>query len=156
MKKILQRLNIAYYTALFGSVIFALIGYWLAKKAGIHYDALTQPGITISYVTILYIILSIPGALAWFHQQTKKMKQQPNTYEKLQKYIRISYIRLLLIAIGLWGGIVVFYLLDSTSVLWCAAMAAIAIVFCKPAEQKIQDEIEQPEQSEQPENNTTA
>ena len=105
-------------------------------------DSKSDAGITLSSILILFIIGSLPAALALFHRYTKELRAEPDMNIKLEKYKKASIIRLLVIGLGLVAGVLFFYVLHSQSMLFCAGIAAIGLVFCKPAEVKIITDLE--------------
>ena len=60
---------------------------------------------------------------------------------KAARYLPLAAWRLVAIGADLLVGIALFYLLGSRSMIYCAAIAAVALVFCKPSEVKADNEL---------------
>ena len=143
MDKVLKQLNVVYYlTLLGGPVVFGLLGYWLAMRRGVHVDALATSGVVLTSVLILYAVVMIPLTLFLFHKRCRRLKEQPNTPAKVLMYKRMSVVRLLIIGVALWAGILTYYLTAAQSMLYLAGMAAIMVFMCKPGEARMTDDIE--------------
>lgn len=82
---------------------------------------------------MIYLLTSIPLALYLFHIYTQKLRKETNEFIQFQKYKKASNIRLWVVGIGLVVGVLLVYLLRSQSMIFTAAMAAIALYFCKPS-----------------------
>jgi len=144
--KLQSKLNIWYY-AYFAAyiLVIALMGYLFKGKWA--FDSLTQPGQTIQYAVIFYMIVSVPGALYGFKRMMKKVSRIEDPVAQERSYYLWSILRMTLIALGAIFGIVAFYILyirnnagdwtRNQSMLWCAAISIIAQYFCKPTEKKI-------------------
>ena len=141
IQKILKTLQFIYYTIYITAILSAILGYYVLYS-GLQIDSKSDAGITLSSILILFIIGSIPTALALFHRYTKELRAEPDMNIKLEKYKKASIIRLLVIGLGLVAGVLFFYVLHSQSMLFCAGIAAIGLVFCKLAEVKIITDLE--------------
>lgn len=140
MKKVLKKLSLVYYLIYIAAIVLALIGFQLFKS-GYYIDDKSQLGIAISSVLIILIIGSIPLTLAIFNKKTKQWSLIEDTQTKLKKYEKASIIRLVIIGTGLLLGILFFFIMNSQSMIFTAGIAAIALLFCKPAEVKIISEL---------------
>ena len=114
-----------------------MIGYLLNMNRETSIDVKSPLSITLSSIVILYIIISIPAALALFHKSTKKWATIEDNFTKFNKYTAGATWRLLVIGFGLVLSVVVFYILRSESMIFCAGICAIALLFCKPSVSKI-------------------
>lgn len=144
--KLQTKLNIWYY-AYFAIYVLtiALMGYLFKGRWAL--DSLEQPGQSIQYFVIFYMIVSVPGALYGFKQMMKKVSKIEDPMIQERSYYHWSIVRMTLIALGAIFAIVAFYVLymkntdgrwmHNQSMLWCAAISIIAQYFCKPTEKKI-------------------
>lgn len=144
--KLQTKLNIWYY-AFFAMYVLtiAVMGHVFNGKWA--FDSLTQPGQTIQYVVIFYMIASVPGSLYGFKQMMKKVSRIEDPVAQEHSYYLWAVVRMSLIAVGAILAIVAFYVLylkntdgrwmHNQSMLWCAAISIIAQYFCKPTEKKI-------------------
>lgn len=134
------KLNIVYYASITVGVIAAIIGFLGARNWGWIIDAQSTGGIAISYIIILYIMLSVPGGLGLHNRMLKRLNNE-SLKQKEHKYLIYSIIRLVCIAIGFAVSILFFYILRQQSLIFCAGIAAIGIYFCKPTEERIAYEL---------------
>ena len=140
MKKTINNLSLTYY-GIYAATIISAVLVFLNKDNAALIDSKSGVGITMSTISILYILISIPLALGGFFRMTKKWRLIENENKKLQEYQKGATLRLLLIGIGLIGSIIVFYFLRDISLIYCSGIAAIALIFCKPSESKIYSDL---------------
>lgn len=138
-----RSINVVYYTIYLLTIIAVVTIFFLsyADIKLVEIDPLSTTGTTISTVYMVYLLVSIPAALFLFHQKTLKLRNEKDEYTKFQKYKKNSYIRLWIIGIALVIGVVLVYVLHSQSMIFTAAIAAIALYFCKPSVPKIIKEL---------------
>ena len=135
-----KQINIVYYALYVMYVLLVVIFWFLLKDSPnmLQFDPLIQPGQSIAYVVILYVIASIPGALWWFKKQMKKVSKMEDETAKQAKYLSCAVVRVAVIGLGAVMAIVAFYLLGTYQpMLWCAGIAVLAQFFCKPSDRKI-------------------
>jgi hypothetical protein len=140
MKRTLRILLTAYYAVYAAAILAATSGYYILKS-GFKIDPLTSEGTIINSIVILYIISTIPLALAIFNKMTKKWALIQDENEQLEKYRNGGIYRILIIGTGLVLGVVFFYVMNSQSMIFCAGIAAVALFFCKPSENKILNDL---------------
>ena len=136
MKKTLKLLRLTYYSVYLTAIIAAFSGYTILKN-GLTIDPKSDTGVTLQSILIIFIIGSIPLTLATFNRMTKKWAELNNIDEKIIKYRRAGIIRIIIIGLGLILGVVFFYVMQSQSMISIAGIAAVALFFCKPSENKI-------------------
>lgn len=139
-----RSINVVYY-AIYLLTIIAVVAIFFLSHANIklvEIDPLGKLGSIINTIYIIYLLISIPAALYFFHKFTLKIKNEKDEYIKFQKYKKASYIRLWVIGIALIIGVVLVYVLYSKSMIFTAAIAAIALYFCKPSRLKIIRELD--------------
>ncbi len=141
MKKVQKSLSLAYYSMFAAAFASAIAGYYILQNNFVI-NPLTQPGITISAILIIFIIGSIPLTLAVFNVFLKKLRISEDLNYKLEKYRKAGIIRIIVIGCGIVLGILFFYVMRSQSMIFCAGIASIALVFCKPSEVKIITDLE--------------
>lgn len=127
----------AYYLIYTITILSTIIGYVVTMSRETSVDVKSPLSITLSSIVILYIIISIPAALALFHRSTKKWAVIEDRFTKINKYVAGATWRLLAVGFGLVLSVMVFYILRSESMIFCAGISAIALLFCKPTEGKI-------------------
>ena len=141
MKTVLRKITIAYYLVYIAAIVAASSGFAILKS-GISIDPTTDLGIAINSILIIFIIGSVPLTLWIFNVNAKKWAKLDSLDEKLQKYQKAAFIRLLVIGAGLVLGVIFYYILGLESMIFSAAIAAIGVFFCKPTEAKITTELE--------------
>ncbi len=87
-----KQINIVYYSLYVVYLLLVVVfGFLLKGKEGfITIDPLSQYGQIISYVVIMYVIVSIPGALWWFKKQMKKVCEVQDEAAKRARYLSCS------------------------------------------------------------------
>jgi hypothetical protein len=146
IKLLQKKLAIFYYAVYFFAVVLVMFGYVCSKNELFITNELFVD--IFKSIIIIYMLISIPLALRLFSRKIKEIAQIDNQEEKFLKYLRISKMRILLISITFLVGISAFYILKKTDItkpmfdfLYIAAIGAVALVFCKPAENKILSDI---------------
>ena len=137
MEKIVKRIHLAYYLIYTVTILSTMVGYLINMTSATSVDPKSSLSITLSSIVILYIIVSIPTALAIFHKSTKKWADIEDNYTKINKYVTGAIWRLLAVGFGLVLSVVIFYIIRTESMIFCALIAAIALFFCKPTEGKV-------------------
>ncbi len=147
-EKTAKKLNWYYYGCYVLAVLVAtLLWYLVTRQKMQSFNPQSTVGNVIQYIAIAYTLLSIPAGLYGFKcvcNRIKKWEEQP----KFRAYYKWAVLRIVVIGLGLLFNISAFYILQGyRSMLWCAAISAVALFFCKPVPRKIQLElnIEQPE-----------
>jgi hypothetical protein len=148
MERIAKKINLIYYLIYTITILVTIFGYVITMNGYTTADVKSSLSITLSSVVILYIIISIPVALALFHRNTKKWREIKDQFTKLNKYSTGAIGRLLIIGFGLVFSVIVFYILRSESMIFCAGIAALALLFCKPSEAKINSDLKMDENEE--------
>ncbi|NDP22444.1 MAG: hypothetical protein GZ091_15375 [Paludibacter sp.] len=136
-----KTLTSVYYIVYLLAVLSAVGGYYLTFKGNLYVNPLSETGITLTSIFIIYIIGSIPLTLGGFHFMTKKWIEIENEASKIEKYKNGATLRLIIIGINISIGLLLFYITRSQSMIFCAGIGAIALFFCKPATGKISSEL---------------
>jgi uncharacterized membrane protein YbjE (DUF340 family) len=135
IRMITKSITVTYYV-IYLLTILAVVAIFFMTYANVNIeriDALSPLGVKISTVYMIYLLTSIPLALYLFHIYTQKLRKETTEFIQFQKYKKASNIRLWVVGIGLVVGVLLVYLLRSQSMIFTAAMAAIALYFCKPS-----------------------
>ena len=134
MESIIKKLNWIYY----GQMVIALIvlsAMYYAFSKGLYepLDRMSQTGQMVQYIIIFDALLTIPLGLyivKYFKPQTP------------EKYFKMAATRILLVSNSMPLGIFAFYWMGGyKSMLWVAAIAAIAWYFSKPTLGKMEQEM---------------
>ncbi len=148
MKSIITKITLVYY-GIYTSTILLAVLIFLTKVNYPVLDPKSTLGITLTQITILFMLISIPLALGGFYRMTKKWRLIEDQSLKLKEYQKGSIIRLIIIGIGLLGSIFLFYLSRDLSLIYCAAIAALSLIFCKPSEGKLISDLKLDETEEE-------
>ena len=141
MEKVVKRIYLAYSLIYTAAVLSAMTGYLINMNRTTSVDPKSSESIVLSTIVILYIIISIPAALALFHKNTKKWAAIEDNFTKTNKYVAGAVWRLLAIGFGFVLSIVVFDVIRTESMIFCALIAAAALFFCKPTERTITSDL---------------
>ena len=129
MEKTIKQLNWIYYSQMAISLIVLTAMYYAFSK-GLYepLDRMSQTGQIVQYIIIFDALITIPFGLylvKLFKPQTPK------------KYLKCAGARILLVSNAMPLGIFAFYWMGGyKSMLWVAAIAAIAWYFSKPTLRK--------------------
>lgn len=151
IKQTLKSLKLYFY----GFYILALISTTLGikiLKGGITISSESETGIAITSLAIIWVLITVPLSLSLFNKHIKKLQANETELSvKLDKYKKASISRIAVMGIGLVLGIILFYILQSNSMLLIAGISAIGLIFCKPAEVKIISDLQIGEEEEEEE-----
>src|SRR5665647_1101856 len=89
MERIIKKINLTYYLIYTVTILATIIGYILTMNKANTVDFKSTFSITLSSVVILYIIVSIPAALAIFHRNTQKWCKIEDRYTKPVSYTHL-------------------------------------------------------------------
>ncbi len=149
MEKIVKRINLAYSLIYTATILATFIGYALISTSESTIPSpKSELSISLSTLVIAYILISIPAALAIFHRNTKKWAAIEDRFTKINKYVAGAKLRLLVVGLGLVMSVVVFYILRTPSMIFCALIAAVALLFCRPSENRIISDLKLEEEEE--------
>ncbi|NLI72541.1 MAG: hypothetical protein GX361_07400 [Bacteroidales bacterium] len=144
VRTVSRSINVVYYTIYLLTILAVVVIFFLtfSDVQVKRIDPLSKLGTGISTAYLIFLLISIPASLYLFHRYTQKLKVEPDEYVKLNKYKKAAYIRLWVIGLGLIVGVILVYVLHSRSMIFTAAIAAIALYFCKPSGLKIIKELD--------------
>ena len=146
IERVVRQINQIYYLIYTGTILSTIIGYYLTMNASNPVDQKSQLSISLSSLIIIYIIVSIPAALALFHRSLKKWRAIEDIFLKTKKYIAGAQLRLFIVGLGLILSIIGHFILyvntQNFSMIGCAGIAAVALFFCKPSVGKVLTELD--------------
>ena len=150
MERIVKKIYLAYYLIYTLTILSTIVGYFISQSSDTVVNVKSQLSINLSSFVILYIIVSIPASLSLFHRNTKKWTLIEDLSLKLEKYTTGATLRIFAVGFGLILSVVSFYFIRTQSMIFCAGIAAIALLFCKPTENKIKSDLklDEPEEEE--------
>lgn len=136
-ERIVKKVTIVYYAIYALTILSAFGGYLLNINSEAARNPQSDTSIALSTFVIAYIIISVPAAFALFNYYLKKWLAIQDENIKLEKYATGATLRLIAIGSGLILSIVAFYILRTESMMFCAGIAAIALIFAKPTEARV-------------------
>lgn len=92
-------------------------------------------------VGILLTLLGIPLSLKLFGRRVMKLRSLPLT-ASLDAYHRLSLFRLSILAVIVWGNLLLYYVTVNSIGGLCALLGGIAALFCVPGRQRLMNELE--------------
>ena len=145
-----KELNMFYYMTY--ALVIILLGFvWYVNYASVQagessplalFEPQSRMGMYIQYGAILYTLCAIPGALYWFKHQCKKLSEMEDEELKYERYYRFAMVRGALIALAMVISLFAYVFLGAYQpMVWLAAMAAVAFVFCKPNPRKTEEDL---------------
>ncbi|MBQ7697637.1 MAG: hypothetical protein IJT35_03545 [Paludibacteraceae bacterium] len=142
-KDVVKQLNRVYYGMMAGAVLTAALMYYLIMKDVFSpIDPMSGLGQVIQSIIIFLAVVSIPLGLYLFNRKCKKIRAIEDETERLQAYLKAGRWRIIVVSYSMLTGIAGYYLLGGyQSMIWIAAVAAIAWYFTKPTERKIELEL---------------
>ena len=134
MEQVVKKLNWIYYGQMaIALIVLTAIYYAFSKGLYEPMDTLSQTGQTVQYIIIFDALLTIPLGL----YMVKMLKPQTP-----RQYFKAAGARILLASNAMPLGIFAFYWMGGyKSMLWIAAIAAIAWYFTKPTLRKAEIEM---------------
>lgn len=143
MEKTLRNINGVYYIIYMLTILSAVAVFMLTYTNVNLYviNENTTVGRALSSIIIIYILISIPLAFWLFHKKTKTLQKIEDKFAMFNAYKNASILRLWVVGMGLIGGVMLFYFLHSTNMMYCALISAVALFFCKPTENRMIKEL---------------
>ena len=150
MERTVKKINNAYYMIYTLTILSTIIGYLVTQNRDVV-DPKSPLSIALSSIVIIYILISLPAAISIFHRSTKKWKLIEDDFRKMNKYAAGATWRILAVGFGLVLSVVAFYFVRSESMIFCAGISAIALLYCKPTVGKITSDlkVDEPEEPEE-------
>ena len=142
MEQTYKKLVFNYYIVFVLLVLTAIAGYFLREVVEI--DSLSKMGVLLQTINIIVMIVFIPTSLKVFAVKVGKLKELENEKEKLAGYLYWSKLRLIAIATPLLLSVLLHCIIRSDnnySMIFCAGIAAMALLFCKPLKGKVREEL---------------
>lgn len=133
-KQVIRRLNWIYYSQMaIACIVCGAMGFAARKGLYEPLDAMSQLGKIVQYIVIFDALITIPLGLYLI----KWLKPLTN-----EKYFKLAAARILLVSNCMPIGIFAFYWMAGyQSMLWIAAISAIAWYFSKPTLGKMDKEM---------------
>ena len=142
MENVVRKLNWIYYGQMV--IAFLVLGTMeFAARKGLYepLDPMSQLGRIVQYIVIIDALITIPLGLyliKWLKPQTEK------------KYFKLAAARILLVSNTMqWGILAYYWMIGYRSMLWVAAIAAIAWYFSKPTIGKMEQEMKPEDPNEE-------
>lgn len=133
----LQRMYGAFWLSAFVAVG---LGEWLDEWTGSYAGHALAVYVGESAV-ILLTALCVPLALKLFVWWQRRYMDAVPLMQALTATARAYRLRLLLLALPLWGGLLLYYLTWSVKGVLCAAIVLTASLFCWPGAERLRREL---------------
>ncbi|MCL1867337.1 MAG: hypothetical protein FWF72_00070 [Paludibacter sp.] len=131
VNKSYKKINIVFIAAYFSILIMMIIGYFFGNKNGIWNEQSNQ-AITLTSIYYIFLLATIPFSLYFFNKKNKEWIALTNETEKLQRYERGAVWRVAGVwASGFIGTVIYFFLIHSTSIIFCVSISVVALLFCR-------------------------
>lgn len=134
MEEVVKKLNWIYYGQMVLTMIVLTVMYY-AFMQGLYepLDTLSTLGVTVQYMIIFDALITIPLGL----YLVKLFKPQTD-----KQYFKCAATRILLVSNTMPLGVIAFYWMNGyRSMLWVAAISAVAWYFSKPTIGKMDKEM---------------
>lgn len=134
-----KNINLTYYT-IYLMAIVAVTVIFVMHFAGTVSPVIVENsdvGRTVSSIYLIYLLGSIPFSLYGFTKRAKKWQQLSDDTSMFAAYTKGAKIRIWVIGVALVVGVILVKVLNSKSMVFSAAIAAVALYFCKPTPRKI-------------------
>ena len=141
MKSLKALLVFHYGTMIFSMLIYCILTLFVQRYPDrwIWFEPNSQTGIVLQSIIIIVALTTIPYGLYWFKRRCLTLRTIEDTGEREKRYFAASAIREALVVCSLPLSTVGFFLLGGyQTMLWIAAIAAIAWFFCKPSERRME------------------
>lgn len=142
-KEVVKRLNRVYYGMMAGAVVTAALSYYAIMKEWFSpIDPMSSAGQAVQGVVIFSAVVCIPAGLYLFKRQCRKIRLIEDEGLRMEAYMKAGRVRIAVVSFSMLTGIAAYYLLGGyQSMIWIAAIAAIAWYFTKPTERKTELEL---------------
>jgi hypothetical protein len=143
MEQVVKKLNWIYYSQMVIALIVLTVMYYMLSKGMYEpLDYLSRKGVIVQYFIIADALITIPLGL----YLVKLFKPQSP-----KKYFKCAASRILLVSNTMHLGIIAFYWMGGSykSMLWIAAISAIAWYFSKPTIGKMESEMKPKDPNEE-------
>lgn len=138
----IKNINTFFIAAFVEVIIIAAVGIMLSDKIS-FWDPLSIKAVNLSSVYILYTIATVPLSFYFFNKKSKKWVKIDDEKEKMRLYERDSIARLLVVSSSAFlGSIIYFFLINTSSIIFCIAISLVSLFFCRSNEARIHQELE--------------
>lgn len=147
----INRLKIHYY----GSAGVLVVLFLLALLRIFPFSATEVPvSVTVDRYAIMITIIAIPLSLKYFADQLKKAEPPLTLSHSIQKYRRLSFLRLYILNAVTLMHIVLLGFSHNTNYLWFTLVLLIIFLFCKPSGLELENLTKKEELVEDPQDGT--
>ncbi len=137
IKKVYRIALASYYSMFASAILVAFIGFKISRDSFNFNEEITT---AISTLSIIFLVVSIPLILWLYNQKITKITTIHKDV-RYSFYIKWIKIRIFTVGFGLLINILLFYLFHSYSFLYAAGISAVAMLFCKPNKNTIENEL---------------
>lgn len=138
MKNVFNSLNQTYYFIYTLIILMAISGYLLNLNNIITVNISHSVTITLLIVHGVLAFLAVAYYL-YFLILKNKIKLIANIHDREKTYLKAGKIRLALIGISLFFGVICLFIIRAEIPLYFIAISGILLLICKPVEAKIEE-----------------
>lgn len=146
-RDIVKHLNRYYYGMLLLAIVAASASYFLIVKGLVSpVDPMSTLGTIFQSLVILDALITIPLGLYGFKHRCLKLQKEEDELLRFKLYEKAAIARIILVSNAMVLALIACYIMGGyRSMMWVAAISAIAWYFAKPTEKKIFLEMNTPE-----------
>jgi len=139
LNKLIRRLRIEFFAMwILATLLFVLYEAGLLEEGSAIHDG--RIGYILQSVCVLLTLILIPFSLKMFSVAIQHLAQKP-LEKALVSYIRLSEIRIALLAVVVLVGLSIYYATLNSIGGLCALLGLLASLFCFPNEKRIKEEL---------------
>ncbi len=142
MEQVVKKLNWIYYSQMIiALIVLTAMYYAFSKGLYIPLDRMSSMGVAVQYIVIIDALLTIPAGLYLI----KFFKPKDD-----KRYFKLAAARILLVSNSMHLAIIAYYWMACyRSMIWVAAISAIAWYFSKPTVRKMELEMKAADPNEE-------
>jgi hypothetical protein len=136
MKSIYHSLNQIYYAIYTLIILMSIFAYFLNLNSILLVNTNATVSLVLLSIQSLLTVIAV-SFFTYFQFVLIKLKLKSDNKYKMEKYLRLTRIRLMLIGLNLIVGIVCVYIVRNELTLFLISISAILLLVSKPVEHKI-------------------
>lgn len=139
--KVYQKAKFYYYNIFVVTGIVAFFAHYFKKEFPEFFKFSWETQTITSTIMFLYLSLSVPFAFWAFNKKVKTLNLITDELKRYKIYLNWIRLRISLIAINLVINIGLYFIINSSSYFFAAAIGFTALIFCKPNIKNMDNEL---------------
>lgn len=140
IKRTAGRIKTAFVGLWVSAILLVVAGELGNDRVGLYADN-ERLSYQVETIIILLTAICVPVSLKLFSWILARKIDKLPLPAALHAYYWGAMLRLFLIALPVWGGLLTYYLLLSTTGLLCALIGLVASIFCLPGEARLRKDL---------------